>query len=400
MELNLETTSVFLNNYRSKKKININRGWTRSWKTYNLLKLFLLWLITWKIDEDKYFPKGVLSIVRKYWATLRITAIRDFEEIIDSENVRHLLEINKTDRTYKYWQRVIEFIWADDQQKLRWWKRDILYCNEANELTFRDEFFQLLIRTKYKVFLDFNPDDEYIWIKTELEDKRRLDEKDVRVIVSTYKDNPYLSPEEIKEIERLEKTDPVYWNIYWLWNYWKLEGLIYQFEEISEIPQEAKFICYWLDFWFTNDPTAIIWIYLSWDSIIADEIVYKTWLTNQDIIKELRNNSVKASDEIFWDSSEPKSIEEIYRGGFNIHSVEKWPDSIKFWIDLIKQYNLKITTRSVNLKKEARKYMWKKDKEGKSLNVPIDMYNHWLDALRYWIMMKLKKETSLDIYFK
>jgi len=71
-----------------------------------------------------------------------------------------------------------------------------------------------LIRTKYKVFLDFNPDDEYIWIKTELEDKRRLEEKDVRVIVSTYKDNPYLSPEEIKEIERLEKTDPVYWNIY------------------------------------------------------------------------------------------------------------------------------------------------------------------------------------------
>lgn len=399
MELNLETTSVFLNNYRSKKKININRGWTRSWKTYNLLKLFLLWLITWKIDEDKYFPKWVLSIVRKYWAALRITAIRDFEEIIDSENVRHLLEINKTDRTYKYWQRVIEFIWADDQQKLRWWKRDILYCNEANELTYRDEFFQLLIRTKYKVFLDFNPDDEYIWIKTELEDKRRLDEKDVRVIVSTYKDNPYLSPEEIKEIERLEKTDPVYWNIYWLWNYWKLEWLIYQFEEISEIPQEAKFLCYWLDFWFTNDPTAIIWIYLSWDSIIADEIVYKTWLTNQDIIKELQNNSVKASDEIFWDSSEPKSIEEIYRGGFNIHSVEKWPDSIKFWIDLIKQYNLKITTRSVNLKKEARKYMWKKDKEWKALNVPIDMYNHWLDALRYWIMMKLKKETSLDIYF-
>jgi phage terminase large subunit len=196
--MEIKTTSVFLNNYTSKKKININRGWTRSWKTYNLMKLFLLWLLTGRVDDDKYFETWILSIVRKYWSTLTKTVQRDFDEIINSEmhdwkSVANLIEINKTERTYKYKWRVIEFIWADDQQKLRGWKRDILYCNEANELWYNNEFFQLLIRTKYKVFIDFNPDDEEVWINKELEQKRRIDEKDVRVIVSTYKDNPYLS---------------------------------------------------------------------------------------------------------------------------------------------------------------------------------------------------------------
>ena len=395
--MDIQTTAVFLNNWKSKKKININRWGTRSGKTFNLLQLFLFWLMYWKLDEDKYFEKWILSIVRKYSSSLKATAQRDFEEIIDMWWVREKILINKQDRTYKYVWRTVEFLWADDQQKLRGWKRDILYCNEANELAYRQEFFQLLVRTKYKVFIDFNPDDEYIWINTELEQRRRLEEKDVRVIVSTYKDNPYLSANEIKEIERLEHTDPAYWNIYWLGNYWKLEGLVYTFQEVKDT-QEAIFLCYGLDFWYTNDPTALVALYKQGDSIIFKELIYETWLTNQDIVLKLKDLWIDGNAEIFADSSEPKSIEEIYRGGFNIHPVKKWPDSIKFWIDLMKQYTIKTTEESVNIKKEFRKYMWKKDKEWKALNVPIDMWNHALDAARYAVMMKLTKEPDLDIY--
>ena len=131
--MDLETTSIFWNNYNSKKKININRGWTRSWKIYNLLQFFFFWLMYWKVDNDKYFDTWILTIVRKYASTLKGSTQRDFEEIIDKYNKRDIIEINKTDKTYKYKWRTIEFIWADDQQKLRWWKRDILYCNEAKE---------------------------------------------------------------------------------------------------------------------------------------------------------------------------------------------------------------------------------------------------------------------------
>lgn len=397
--MEFKTTSVFQYNWESKKKININRWWTRSGKTFNLLQLFLFWLLYWRVDEDRYFEKWILTVVRKYSSTLKSTAMRDFEEIIDIYWVRDKIAINKSDKTYKVWERTVEFIGADDQQKLRWWKRDILYCNEANELTYRAEFFQLLIRTKYKIFIDFNPDDEYIWINTELEQKRRISEKDVRVIVSTYKDNPYLSEWEIKEIERLEKTDKAYWNIYGLGNYGKLEWLIYYFEEIPRVPKEAKFIGYWLDFWYTNDPTALVEIYQSWDSLVVNELIYETGLTNQDIIVKLTSLGINWDDEIYADSSEPKSIEEIYRGGFNVKPVTKWADSIQFWIDLVKQYDIKITETSINLKKELRKYSWAKDKEWNPTNKPIDLYNHWLDAFRYLVMMKLTKKPELDIFF-
>jgi phage terminase large subunit len=87
----------------------------------------------------------------------------------------------------------VEFIGADDQQKLRGAKRTFLYCNEANELNYKKEFFQLLIRTQRKTFIDFNPDDETVRINTEIEQKRKLKNRDVKVIISTYKDNPFLS---------------------------------------------------------------------------------------------------------------------------------------------------------------------------------------------------------------
>lgn len=400
--MDIETTSVFLNNYTSKKKININRWWTRSWKTYNLLKLFLLWLITWKIDDESIMETWILTIVRKYWSTLSKTVQRDFDEIIQTEihnwqPVANIITSNKTERTYTYWKRVIEFIGADDQQKLRWWKRNILYCNEANELNYNSEFFQLLIRTKYKVFIDFNPDDEEIWINKELEQKRRLEEKDVRVIVSTYKDNPYLSDNEIKEIERLEKTDPMLWQIYWLWQYGKIQGLIFDFNVVPRVPVEANFIWYWLDFWYTNDPTAMTWVYLYNNELYLDEIIYQTQLTNSDIIKKLKDFWIRQNDDIVWDSSEPKSIEDISRAWYNIRWAVKWPDSILFWIDLLKQYKINITETSINVLREFKHYKRALDKDWKALNKPIDNFNHAIDWIRYICTYKLKAKKTFDI---
>lgn len=398
-KIEFDTTSVFLNNYSSQKRININRWGTRSWKTYNLMVLFVFWLLYWKIDENKVFKTWVLTVVRKYWSNLKNTVIRDLEEIIDFYWVRHLIQINKTDRTYKYNWRMIEFIGADDQQKLRWGKRDILYCNEANELNYKQEFFQLNIRTKYKVFIDFNPDDEDIWINTELEQIRRLNEKDIRVIISTYKDNPHLTPLEVREIEILAKTDPQFWKIYWLWQYWKITWLVFDtFEEIKRVPENAKFIWYGQDFWFSNDPTTLIGVYRYDWYLLFDEVIWSTWLTNQDIVNKYKELWIKTSDDIIADSAEPKSIEEISRAWFNIKGATKWPDSIKFWIDIIKQFPILITESSLNLRKEFKKYKWAVDKEWKSLNKPIDNFNHWIDAIRYLCMEKLKTTVEPQIF--
>lgn len=98
--------------------------------------------------------------------------------------------------------------------------------------------------------------------------------------------------------------------------------------------------------------------------------------------------------EVFADSSEPKSIMELKRYGHNVKPVTKGRDSILFGINLLQEYKINVTKRSVNLKDELTKYNWKKDKEGNTLNVPIDSHNHLIDASRYAVMMKLGKRTT------
>ena len=345
------------------------------------------WLITGYLDEERYFEKWVLSIVRKYSANLRTSVQRDFEEAIWEYNLWKHIEVNKSEKTYKYKNRIIEFIGIDDPQKARWPRRDILYCNEANELTWED-YRQLSMRTRYKIFIDFNPDDEDIWINQELEIKRALEEGDVNTIISTYRDNPFLNSETVNEIERIQLIDPIYWQIYWQGQYGRLEGRIFNFLDIDTVPKEAKFIAYGQDFWYTNDPTSLIALYEYGDAWILDELIYEKGMMNPDISKRYYELLLSKTATIWADSSEPKSIDEIYSYWWNIQAVVKWPDSIRFGIALMKQRPIYVTARSLNLRKEWKKYIWKTDKNGKPLNEPIDNFNHAIDGARYVIMME------------
>ncbi len=402
--LDIEHTRVFERNMESDKKITINRWWTRSGKTYSILQLMLVWLMTWRIDTSgKVFEEWIATIVRKQKSTLKGTAMRDREEIIVNSWCSFLLSKdhrNKSDRTYKYLWRTVEFIWADDQQKLRWGKRDILYCNEANELVYDQEFFQLLMRTTYKVIIDFNPDNEDIWINTELEQKRRASEWDVDVIVSTYKDNPFLPEMQIKEIERLETTNPRYWKVYWLWEYGKLEWVIFpNVTQVQEVPEEAELLWYWLDFWFTNDPAALVALYKIWDrSIVLQEMFYEYWLTNEEIFWKIEALWLDRRDRFIADSAEPKSIEELYRMWLNIKWVKKWSDSIKYGINVLSRFDIQVTWDSDNLNREFRSYVRDTDKEWKFINKPAPWFDHAIDAARYAAMELISPRRNRKTY--
>jgi phage terminase large subunit len=393
--MKLDVTPVFTRNYASEKKIKINRGGTRSSKTRSIAQLAVLWLFTGQISRNRSIEKGVWSTVRKYSTTLDATVIRDFEEELDKQGLYGSLNHNKTKRTYVYGDRMVEFFGADDEKKLRGAKRNILYCNEANELAFKTQFFQLIIRTTDDVFIDFNPDDENVWINTELEQKRALEMQDVEVIVSTYKDNTFLPASLIKEIEYLEKTDPEFWKIYGLGQYGKVYGVIFEnYNVINEIPKEAKYIATGMDFGFTNDPTAILQVYEQNGELYINELEYKRGLTNLDIGTRLKQLEVNEQNYIVADSAEPKSIQEIYNQRFNIHPAEKGKDSIKNSIDILKRYKLNITSKSSNLLKEIKTYKWATDKSGNSINEPVDYNNHLIDALRYVALNKLNKNNG------
>ena len=392
--MHLETTPVFTKNFHSSKKIIVNRGGTRSSKTRSIAQIAVLWLMTGYVSKGVRITSGVWSTVRKYSTTLDATVIRDFEEELNKQEIYGLIVHNKTKKTYQYNGRMVEFIGADDEQKLRGAKRNILYCNEANELKYREEFFQLLMRTEDKVFIDFNPDDENIWINTELEQKRAIEKGDIEVIVSTYKDNTFLPQSLVSEIEYLEKNDPEFWRVYGLGQYGKIHGLIFpNYEIIPELPTNAELIGYGMDFGYSADPTAVIGVYRIDGGLILNEVIYERNLTNHDISERLNGLISKQSD-IIADSAEPKSIEELYRLGWNIYPALKGADSIKNGIDILKRFKLSVTANSHNLLKEFRSYKWAEDKEGHGINKPVDFMNHAMDAVRYLALNKLSENQG------
>jgi len=385
----VEATEIFERNYDSQSKIVINRGGTRSSKTWSLNQLCALWLISGNYGSDKYCHEGVWTTVRKYRTNLDGTVIRDFEDILKAEGWYSGVDHNKTKKQYRYGKRLVEFIGADDEQKLRGAKRNILYCNEANELEYKQEFFQLLMRTENKIFLDFNPDDEQIWINQELEIKRSKEVGDVEVIVSNYKNNAFLPKSLIKEIEYLKQTDKEFWKIYGLGEYGNISGLIYENVKYVDSMPDCKLVAHGLDFGYSIDSCAALSVYRKDDELYLKELIYERELTNHDIAEKLI--PIIGREELICDSAEPKSIEELYRLGLNAKPATKGRDSILNGIDILKRYKINVVNSS-NLRREFRMYKWATDKNGNSLQKPIGQ-DHLMDALRYVALIHLKENN-------
>jgi phage terminase large subunit len=395
----MKVTPIFEKNYDAQEKIVINRGGTRSSKTYSLAQLSALWLMTGCYGEGQYCLSGTWATVRKYRTTLDNTVVKDFEEIMHNEGFYDKVEHNKTKKTYKFEERVVRFMGADDEQKLRGNKQKILYCNEANELNYRKEFFQLLIRTEKKIFLDFNPDDEDIWINTELEQKRKQQEQDVNVIVSNYKHNTYLSKSLVKEIELLEKTDKSFWTIYGLGEYGKIQGLVYEkgFKLCDSIDSRLDIVAIGIDFGYSSSPASAVEVYRDGDQLYFREVLHRVGVNNRELCEEIKRQGIDLRTKFIADSAEPKSIDELYAMGMNIHPAKKGKDSVNNGIDILKRFDFVVQKDSINLIKELKSYKWEIDKNGKATGKPIKMFDHCMDAIRYVALNELA-ESNKGVY--
>lgn len=364
-------------------RISINQGGTRSGKTYSIIKVLIDYC--WENKGNNH----IITICRRTLPALKASAMRDFFEIIQKENYYTEKHHNKSDGTYLLFGNLVEFISLDQPQKVRGRKRDILFINECNEIDL-ESWVQLSLRTRSKIIIDYNPSDEFHWIYEKV-----MTRDDATFYKTTYLDNPFLPKSVVQEIERLKETDSNYWAIYGLGERGKSRSLVFDnVGQVDEVPENAKELCMGLDFGYSNDPTCLVRIYKRGDELYFDQLIYTTGLTNQDISTELKILEITRAAEIFADSAEPKSIEEIHRTGFNIKPTKKGPDSIRIGIDLMRTYKLFVTSSSTDIIKEFRNYKYKEDKNQKILNEPLDKFNHSIDAIRYGLIMKLQQPFS------
>jgi len=381
-QVTIDTTNVFHKAYKSSTRITCLQGGTRSSKTYSLCQLFIVKALK---ETGKVF-----TICRKTLPALKGTAYRDVLELLKELGLYLEENHNKSELSYSLNGNLIEFISVDQPQKIRGRKRDYLWLNEANEFTYED-YQQLILRTTGKVYLDYNPSDPYSWIYDKV-----MTRDDCTFIKSTYKANPFLDKDTIAEIERLKDIDPDYWRVYGMGEIGSIQTMIFRnFQLVDEV--QGRLVGYGLDFGFTNSPTALVAVYQSDDNLYIKEMLYEKRLTNTDLANKLKEFRIDRQSEIIGDSAEPKSIEEIYRQGFNIKPAKKGA-GIHLGIDIMRRYKLHITKDSLNAIKEFRGYKWATDKNGDVLNTPVKVNDHLIDATRYLCLNKLSINHSGKYY--
>lgn len=355
------------------------QGSSRSSKTYNIVLFLCLYLLE--------HANTRLSVVRKSLPAIRGSVLYDFKDILVRLGIWADANFNKSEMIYTFPNgSFVEFFSTDQEQKLRGRKRDILFVNEANELSFV-EWQQLAMRTAQFKILDYNPSfSEDHWIN------KLNEESGVYHFITTYRDNPFLEQTIIDEIESLQTKSTTLWQIYGLGKRAIVEGIVFpRIEQVAEFPDWCKSEFIGIDFGYTNDPTAIVKVGYAVNAddeecLFIDEICYRTRMTTGDIcdaLRPYRNMTIDA------ESADPRLIDEIHKSGARIYPVKKGTGSIEAGIARMQTFRIFVTARSLNVLKEFRNYTYAQDKEGRWLNIPIDAYNHAIDAVRYVVMSEL-----------
>ena len=382
--LEIKATNVFernLNAYQTGKRFIVNQGGTRSSKTWSLCQL----MVSIALSE----PKTIISVIRRTGPALRASVMKDLIGLLKDYGIYNQTNHQKTEWTYRFDNgSEIAFFSADNDLKLRGRAHDIVWINEANELNY-DIFSELNQRCRKCIFIDFNPTDLFSFIYDLYQRSETV------LIKSNYLDNPFLSDELVREIEYYKEHDPWRWRTMGLGEVGESPELIFdKFHFYDQEPDRGD-VAYGAD-WGFKDPTTIIKVRLvdgvsGWE-LYLKEILYETHLTPQEI-KERFNILVDKQTDIFCDHR-PEYVEMLR--DFNIKNANK---NISTGIISMKDCKIFLHRDSDNLIKEFRNYKWKKI-SSKITDIPIDAFNHAIDASRYGLMgLKKTGAKSWDLLF-
>ena len=362
----IKLTEVFEKNARAYVdgyRYIINQGSARSSKTYSILQL--LHFIAKKLK------KRIISVVSKTLPHLKRGALRDFQDYLITTGQYDDKAYNRSTLTFKFGDSIIEFFSVDQPEKVYGASRDILFVNEVNSIS-EDIFRQLAIRTKEKIFVDFNPTHEF-YIHTDY-----MKRPNAKFIHSTFRQNPYLSKEIINEILTAGERNENFRKVFVEGEIGSIEGVVFENWEIGEFDNSLQ-VVYGQDYGFVNDPTTLVRIAIDKKrkKLYICECYYLKGLTTSQIYE--LNKMHAGQNLIVADSAEPRLIEELRARGNNIVAAKKGQGSVSEGLLSMLDYKIVVTDNSHNLMNELRNYIWL---DGRS-KIVIDAYNHCIDAARY-----------------
>ena len=367
--------------WRERYAIVSAQGGTRSGKTYNIM----IWLVNLALTHDNY----LIGITRKTAPTIYGTIFQDFRSVMmqmgqwDQDCWRE----KKQEYVIPSTGSIFRFFPSDEAAKQKGRKNTIVWMNECTEFKYMD-MVQLNVRCEKMLVLDYNPDySEEFWLN------KINTRKDCHFFISTYTDNPFLDDRIIQQIEELKESNPTLWKMYGEGKRCRIAGLIIpQFEIIDEFPTDVKMkVGVAMDFGFSNDPTAIVRVGLTDKAIYVDERCYRKGLFNDQIAEVLNGRELAGLPKVS-ENADPKTVAELVEKYHvrNLRKVTKGGQHGKDvrlgWIRAMQAKRWYVTRDSYNIIKELHNWCWKLDANGEPLNEPVAMFDHAMDAIRYYLM--------------
>lgn len=386
--------------FHNNNRYQIYFGGSSSGKSFSLAQRTVL---------DVLGGKRNYLVVRNVQSTIRRSCLNEITKAINSFHLSEYFSINKTDMviTCNLSNKQILFCGLDDVEKVKSitpidgvitdiWVEEATEC-EYKDIKQLDKRLRGRSRVIKRLTLSFNPILKDHWLYTEYfdiweDDKQYIEKDNVSILKTTYKDNDFLTPDDIVALEN--ETDKYYYQVYTLGNWGVLGAVIFKnwrVEDFSDMEKTFDNHRHGVDWGFAEDPFA--YIKSHYDKrrkrlYVCDEIEAIGLLNNESapMVKEKAGR-----EKVTCDSSEPKSVAEYKSLGINAKSAKKGPGSIEYGIKFLQGLEIIIHPRCKNFKSEISKYKYKEDKNGNVLPVPVDKDNHLIDGCRYSLEDDMKQ---------
>lgn len=397
--------------WRFKGRYRVCKGSRASKKSKTTALWYAIWL------NKKGYENANLIVFRKTYRTIKDSCFTDLQWALERIGKIHEwnITLSPLEMTRKETGQKILFRGLDDTLKVTsiTVKKGCLcwaWLEEAYEVTKEDDFNVLdeSIRGEcpkplFKQWtITFNPWNEHHWLK-----KRFFDDPDEETLALTtnYMCNEWLDAADIKVFEDMRKRNPRRYAVAGLGGWGIVDGLVYEnWKEEAFDHQSAAFrkvhpglvSAFGIDFGYTNDPSTLFCGLLDRDNkqlFVFDEM-YEKGMSNRRIADRVSQMGY-GKEQITADCAEPKSIDELKGYGMRVRPAQKGKDSVQNGIQWIQELEIIIHPRCVNFITEISNYTWDKDKFGNTLNIPIDDFNHLMDAMRYALERYIKKNNWL-----